>query len=76
MHETLPSDPLDAAALRIAHELLIADLKGEGLPSGPTIERHLNSTAVIAAYLTAEFRHVRSLPKVDRDRMLMELLSK
>ena len=76
MHETASLDPVDAMSLQIAHELLLSDPKADRTVSGPMIERHLSSTAVLAAYLAAEYRHARGIPKEDRDRAVTTLLSR
>jgi hypothetical protein len=76
MHETMPQDAVDAMALQIAHQLLLSDPKADRTVSGPSIERHLSSTALLAAYLALEYRQARSLPKAERDRAITALLSR
>ena len=76
MHESTPLDAVDAMSLQIAHQLLLSDSKADQTVSGPMIERHLSSTALLAAHLTAEYRHARGIPKEDRDRAVTTLLSR
>jgi hypothetical protein len=76
MHESMPQDAVDAMSLQIAHQLLLSDPKADRTVSRPSIERHLSSTAVFAAYLAAEYRQVRAMPKAERDRMITALLSR
>ena len=76
MHESMPQDAVDAMALQIAHQLLLSDPKGDRTVSGPSIERHLSSTAIFAAYLAAEYRQARGMPKAERDRVIAALLSR
>jgi hypothetical protein len=76
MHETMPQDSVDAMSLQIAHQLLMSDPKSDRTISGPSIERHLSSTAVFAAHLAAEYRQARGMPKAERDRVITALLSR
>lgn len=76
MYEATPHDAVDAMALQIAHQLLLSDPKSDRSLSGPMIERHLSSTAVLAAYLASEYRHARGIPKEDRHRAITDLLSR
>lgn len=76
MHESMPQDAVDAMALQIAHQLLLSDPRADRTVSGPSIERHLSSTAIFAACLAAEYRHARGMPKAERDRLVTALLSR
>ena len=76
MHESTSLDAVDAMSLQIAHQLLLSDPKGDRTVSGPMIERHLSSTAILAAYLAAEYRHAHGIPKEDRNRAVTTLLSR
>lgn len=76
MHESMPQDAVDAMSLHIAHQLLLSDPKADRTVSGPSIERHLSSTALFAAHLATEYRHARGMPKAERDRAIAVLLSR